>query len=266
MNQAFHRAMTRSGHRSKNDQLVVDGTVIEADKAKRYSLNDLHRAAGGEERHSPRRFMRSDGAQALVAELEREAPSLALPQEAPDEHLGGEETALYVDKETGELRPSMPVVTVRGGVANEQGTFVCKELVYAYAMWLSPKFQLHVIRAYDRLVMAAESQHREKVKRLERRLPSYPGETPRWAFMDRFVEESREEVSDGKTLVRGSIGAWNVTLLDHRGLLFAEVHKAAAVCGLSVPKLLAREHSDDTRQHQGWKFLAVNRLPEPAMD
>lgn len=82
----------------------------------RFSLNDLHRAAGGEDKHAPFRWLRLDATQALCAEIEQ-TPEMV--------------SALKVSN---------------GGAT--PGTYVAKELVYAYAMWISPAFHLKVIRAY----------------------------------------------------------------------------------------------------------------------
>ena len=83
-----------------------------------YSLNDLHKAAGGEKRHQPSDFLRIDQTQALIAEIHSEDPR------------------------------SEAIKVVNGGRA--PGTYACRELVYAYAMWISPAFHLKVIRTFDK--------------------------------------------------------------------------------------------------------------------
>ncbi len=80
-----------------------------------FSLNDLHQASGGLEKHSPRRFTRLDTTKDLAAEIERcENSNIALK-------------------------------VIRGA---QGGTYACEELMLAYAMWISPKFHLIVLRAF----------------------------------------------------------------------------------------------------------------------
>ncbi len=80
-----------------------------------FSLNDLHQASGGLEKHSPRRFTRLDTTKDLTAEIERcENSNIALK-------------------------------VIRGA---QGGTYACEELMLAYAMWISPKFHLVVLRAF----------------------------------------------------------------------------------------------------------------------
>lgn len=101
------------------NNLIVAGINVRQDDQGRYCLNDLHKAAGGETKHQPSFWFRGDQFLSLISELRNSA----------------------------DLQ-SNPYKTVMG---RNGGTYVCKELVYAYAMWISPAFHLKVIRAYDTL-------------------------------------------------------------------------------------------------------------------
>ncbi|SIS07221.1 KilA-N domain-containing protein, partial [Moraxella cuniculi DSM 21768] len=93
-----------------------------------YSLNDLHRASGAEKKHQPALFFRNAEVQDLILEIERSTNL-----------QNGEKSIAYH--------------TIQGGNSKttKQGTYACRELVYRYAMWISPKFSLMVIRAFDAL-------------------------------------------------------------------------------------------------------------------
>ncbi len=82
-----------------------------------YSLNDLHKASGGENRHRPTFFLQNQETQAIITAIEQDG--------------------------------SIAYNTINGG--HHRGTYVCRELVYRYAMWISAQFSLMVIRAFDRM-------------------------------------------------------------------------------------------------------------------
>lgn len=105
-----------------NQPLVIGEFSIRQDEDGRYCLNDLHKASGDDKKHFPAYFLRNQQTKDLIEEIERYANS----------HIA--------------------VKIIKGG-SEKQGTYVVKELVYSYAMWISAKFHLMVIRAYDSLVM-----------------------------------------------------------------------------------------------------------------
>lgn len=101
-----------------NVLMTINGVSIRQDSSGRFCLNDLHKAAGGLPKDQPAYYFRSQGTKALIIELES---SSAAPQNCP----------------------------VSSAAGQYGGTYAVKELVYAYAMWISPKFHLQVIRTFD---------------------------------------------------------------------------------------------------------------------
>ncbi|WP_122049940.1 KilA-N domain-containing protein [Asaia bogorensis] len=59
--------------------------------------------------------------------------------------------------------PTSPVSSIKGGA--NQGTYVAKELVYAYAMWINPKFHVMVIQAFDAMVQGKDPHIERTPKR-----------------------------------------------------------------------------------------------------
>ncbi|WP_414455490.1 KilA-N domain-containing protein [Enterobacter quasiroggenkampii] len=103
------------------NSIVISDIKIHMDAEGRYSLNDLHKASGKEDKHQPAFFMRRNETIELIDEIFNSA----------------------------NMQNKNPVDAKKGRYG---GTYVCKELVYSYAMWISAAFALKVIRAYDALV------------------------------------------------------------------------------------------------------------------
>ncbi len=102
--------------------LIISDIHVRQDAEGRYSLNDLHKAAiaiGITKDIRPNEWMALDQTQGLAMALITENPVFN------------------------------PIQSIAG---RHGGTYAVKELVYAYAMWISPAFHLKVIRAYDALM------------------------------------------------------------------------------------------------------------------
>ena len=96
---------------------ILNNSIRQLDNL--YSLTDLHRASGGEQKHKPVLFLSNQQTKELISEIE-------------------------IESKVG--IPTSVVKTVRGG--KNPSTYACEELMLAYAMWISPKFHLIVLRAF----------------------------------------------------------------------------------------------------------------------
>lgn len=115
-----------------------------------YSLNDLHKASGGKNRHRPAFFMRLDTTQELIAEIETAQICAVKTQEGNHSSDVRSEEIQCADMHSAEIEQTPEMVSaskvINGGV--NRGTYACRELVIAYAAWISAAFHLKVIRVF----------------------------------------------------------------------------------------------------------------------
>ncbi|MFU2111984.1 P22AR C-terminal domain-containing protein [Glaesserella parasuis] len=171
-----------------------------------YNLNDLHRVSGNENKHAPFRFARLDTTQELVSEIQKEDPT------------------------------TQPLKTLRG---TQGGTYACEELALAYAMWISPKFHLVVLRAF----LAMHKQQNQQPKQIA--LPE-----PEKKYTFEFTEYELEQL----TWLSFSHKQMN----DLLGLLIQPLEALGSRYSASV-----YSHHHEYKRHYIESLDTIKRLTEP---
>lgn len=134
--------------------LIVCNVAVSMNKDGMYSLNDFHKAAGGEEKDKPSLWIRGDKVKELIAEYSQSTDS------------------------------SLAISVVKGG--KNPGIYACEDLVYVYAAWISVKFQKLVFDTFKAAIheeyqrRAIRENAREGYKDLSKALKEYKGEKIKW--------------------------------------------------------------------------------------
>ena len=182
-----------------------------------FSLNDLHKASGGAEKHRPSLFIRLDTTQDLISEIQKEVKSTDL------------------------------IFKTTGG-RGLRGTYACQELVLSYAMWISPKFHLIVLRAF----LAMHSNQPQQLA-----LPE-----PEKKFSFEFTEYELQELAWLWFAFKRGVGtfqhierAFNVLGSNMSGQIYGQAYEYLSVLR-STNQILNRITSDfDIDQMTNWRVL-----------
>ena len=171
-----------------------------------YSLNDLHQISGNNQAQKPSNFTRLETTQELVSEIQKEDPT------------------------------TQPLKTLRG---TQGGTYACEELALAYAMWISPKFHLVVLRAF----LAMHKQQNQQPKQIA--LPE-----PEKKYTFEFTEYELEQL----TWLSFSHKQMN----DLLGLLIQPLEALGSRYSASV-----YSHHHEYKRHYTESLDTIKRLTEP---
>ena len=116
--------------------IQIGETIIHKSEKGLYSGNDLWKASGKRSAKRPEKWLKLESAKELVDACR---------------NLVTEQNQLVIE-------------VIQGGKPVLQGTFVCKDLAYAYAMWLSPQFYLLVIRTFDAVINSVTLEELQSAK------------------------------------------------------------------------------------------------------
>ena len=155
--------LTQISNNPNIQSLVIGSFSIRQDEDGRYCLNDLHKASGDDKKHFPAYFLRNQQTKDLIEVIEGENNDMQICISKNSNPANS-----HSSKNNHYENSHSAVKVINGG--NSKGTYVVKELVYSYAMWISAKFHLMVIRAYDAMVMQKFNQKltSEKTTKKER--------------------------------------------------------------------------------------------------
>lgn len=123
------------------ESINVGGVIIHKSDNGLYSLRDLWRANGSNEHKKPAQFTRLSSTKDIINEL-----------------------LVGVDSHPPQKVTHTDVIQIKAKGTN-RGTYANEDVCYLYAMWLSPVFQLQVIRAFKELTNAKSTDELIELKR-----------------------------------------------------------------------------------------------------
>ncbi|PHM61174.1 KilA-N domain-containing protein [Xenorhabdus ishibashii] len=197
------------------NQIIISDITIHQDSHGRYSLNDLHTASGGEQKNKPVHWLDTQHTNDLIEEISKVGFSTFEP--------------VFIKK------------------GRYGGTYVCKELVYSYAMWISAAFALKVIRAYDALVTGQiEAKPRKQPKQIAGRITPDQQEAIKQLVLNRGKALPKE--SQAKAMIT----MWSA-LKTHFGCTYKEIESEQFTEALSLAARVPLEG----------ELLSKEELPAP---
>lgn len=177
----------------KNEIVILERPIRQKDGL--YCLNDLHKASGGLRKHEPKNWLYLNQTNELIEELSFEKST----------------TGISVVNNNQQV-----IQTINGG--HNRGTYACRELVYAYATWISPRFFLLVLRTFEAAVSGSPLPPAPPANVL-RVLQSAPLRPPRdLAEAERLADEA-VLLESRLNHIRRWLAYWREVWLDEYGYL-----------------------------------------------